>query len=33
MSLNAMVENELARLLCERLGFEEEMIRASKPLH
>ena len=32
MSLNVMVANERARRLYERLGFEEEMIRASKPL-
>jgi len=32
MSLNVMVTNERARSLYERLGFEEEMIRASKPL-
>jgi ribosomal protein S18 acetylase RimI-like enzyme len=32
MSLNVMVANERARSLYERLGFEEEMIRASKPL-
>ena len=32
MSLNVMVANQRARSLYERLGFEEEMIRASKPL-
>lgn len=32
MSLNVMVENERARSLYARLGFEEEMIRASRPL-
>jgi ribosomal protein S18 acetylase RimI-like enzyme len=32
MSLNVMVANERARSLYERQGFEEEMIRASKPL-
>lgn len=32
MSLNVMVANDRARSLYERLGFEEEMIRASKPL-
>ena len=32
MSLNVMVTNQRARSLYERLGFEEEMIRASKPL-
>ena len=32
MSLNVMTANHRARSLYERLGFEEEMIRASKPL-